>query len=79
MDEKLELDLEDIMNEFSSDGDESLEEEVKEWKAEVFGEDILDEQGRKQLRDEYYIDGINCEPMFFEKECEMVNKKGVFL
>ena len=36
---------------------------------------ILDEQGRKQLRDEYYIDGINCEPMFFEKECEMVNKK----
>ena len=36
---------------------------------------LLDEQGRKQLREEYYIDGINCEPMFFEKECEQVNKK----
>ena len=36
---------------------------------------ILDEQGRKQLREEYYIDGINCEPMFFEKECEQVNKR----
>ena len=38
MDEKLELDLEDIMNEFSSQEDDTLEEEVKEWKAEVFGE-----------------------------------------
>lgn len=28
---------------------------------------ILDEQGRKQLRGEYYIDGINCEPMFLKK------------
>ena len=26
-------------------------------------------------KEEYYIDGINCEHMFFEKECEMVNKK----
>ncbi len=38
MDDKLELELEDIMNEFSSEEDETLEEEVKEWKAEVFGE-----------------------------------------
>lgn len=36
---------------------------------------ILDEQGRKQLREEYYIDGINCDPYHFEADCNAVNKK----
>ena len=26
---------------------------------------VLDENGRMILREEYYIDGINCEPMLF--------------
>lgn len=36
---------------------------------------ILDDMGRKQLRDEYYMDGINCEAMSFDKDCEMTNKQ----
>lgn len=36
---------------------------------------ILDESGRMILREEYYIDGINCEPMLFDKECEKLNAK----
>ena len=35
MDDKLELELEDIMNEFSSEEDETLEEEVKELCAQL--------------------------------------------
>ena len=34
---------------------------------------VLDENGRMVLREEYYIDGINCEPMLFDKECEKLN------
>lgn len=36
---------------------------------------ILDDKGRKLLRDEYYIDGINCEAMLFDEECEMINEQ----
>lgn len=36
---------------------------------------VLDDMGRKQLRDEYYMDGINCEAMSFDKDCEMTNKQ----
>ena len=36
---------------------------------------ILDEKGRMILREEYYLDGINCEPMMFDKECEILNAK----
>lgn len=28
---------------------------------------LLDEDGKQLLRDEYYIDGINCDPWFFDK------------
>lgn len=35
---------------------------------------LLDEEGRQLLRDEYYIDGINCDPWFFDKECQQVNR-----
>lgn len=34
---------------------------------------VLDENGRMILREEYYINGINCEPMLFDKECEKLN------
>ena len=40
---------------------------------EITNKPILDEQGRMVLREEYYMDGINCEPMLFDEECEMVN------
>lgn len=40
---------------------------------EITGKPILDEQGRMQLRTEYYMDGINCAPMSFDLECEKVN------
>lgn len=42
---------------------------------EITNKPILDEQGRMVLREEYYMDGINCEPMLFDEECEMVNQK----
>ena len=31
---------------------------------------ILNEHGKMILREEYYLDGLNCEPMLFDKECE---------
>lgn len=38
-------------------------------------EPILDEKGRMVLRKEFLVDGINCEPYSFDKECEIVNEK----
>lgn len=40
---------------------------------EITMEPILDENGRMILRDEYYIDDINCEAMLFDKECKKLN------
>lgn len=40
---------------------------------EKTGKPILNENGHKMLRDEYYIDGINCEAMLFDEECEKLN------
>lgn len=40
---------------------------------EITMKPILDENGRMILREEYYIDGINCEAMLFDKECEKLN------
>lgn len=34
---------------------------------------ILDESGRSILRKEFYMDGLNCDPMSFDKECELTN------
>ena len=34
---------------------------------------ILDGNGNLQLRDEYYLDGLNCQPLTFAKECEILN------
>lgn len=34
---------------------------------------LRDDAGRMVLREEYYIDGLNCDPMSFDRECEQVN------
>lgn len=34
---------------------------------------ILDGNGNMILRDEYYLDGLNCDPFSFDKECEQTN------
>ena len=40
---------------------------------EKTGKRILDESGRSILRKEFYMDGLNCDPMSFDKECELTN------
>lgn len=40
---------------------------------EKTGKPILDDSGRKLLREEFYMDGLNCDPMSFDKECEKTN------
>ena len=42
---------------------------------EETGKPILDEYGNKLLREEFYMDGLNCSPLSFDKECRMINKK----
>ena len=34
---------------------------------------LLDDFGNLQLRDQLYIDGINCDPMTFDLECKQLN------
>ena len=34
---------------------------------------ILDANGNQILREEYYLDGINCHPFSFDKECQHLN------
>ena len=36
---------------------------------------ILDEKGRMIIRDEYFIDGVNCDPFSFSEECKEIDKK----
>ena len=40
---------------------------------EYTGKPILDENGEKILREEYYLDGINCNPFTFDAECRKLN------
>ena len=40
---------------------------------EKTGELIVDGRGNPVIRDEYYLDGINCEPYSFAAECKEVN------
>ena len=42
---------------------------------EITGKPILDDNGEMQLRDEYYIDGINCSPLSFGDECQELNNR----
>lgn len=39
------------------------------------GKKITDDFGRSVLSEEFYVDGINCDPMSFDKECELTNAK----
>ena len=34
---------------------------------------ILDDEGHMKLRDEYYLDGLNCDPFTFASECQELN------
>ena len=40
---------------------------------ESTGKPILDENGNMILREEYYINGINCDPFTFDVECQELN------
>lgn len=40
---------------------------------EYTGKPILDESGRLIPREEYYLDGINCDPFKFDMECKELN------
>lgn len=42
---------------------------------EKSGKPVLDEYGNRLLREEFYMDGLNCSPLSFDKECRMINKK----
>ena len=35
--------------------------------------EIVDESRRSILRKEFYMDGLNCDLMSFDKECELTN------
>lgn len=36
---------------------------------------LLDAKGNRMLRDEYYLNGLNCDPFSFDKECEQLNAR----
>lgn len=41
---------------------------------EETGKALLDENGNRILREEYYLDGINVSPMMYARECQALNK-----
>ena len=41
---------------------------------EETGKQFLDQNGNPVLRDEYYLDGISCDPYSFAMECEETNR-----
>ena len=42
---------------------------------EKTGKKILDEFDRSILREEFYMDGLNCDPMSFDQECQITNAR----
>lgn len=42
---------------------------------EYTGKPVLDENGKMQLREAYYLDGINCDPFTFDMECRELNAR----
>lgn len=42
---------------------------------EYTGKPILDENGNMQLREEYYLDGVECNPFSFDMECRELNAR----
>ena len=41
---------------------------------ELTGKTLLDENGNRILREEYYLDGINVSPMMYAQECSALTK-----
>ncbi len=39
------------------------------------GKPILDEKGNLQLREEYHLDGVECDPFSFDMECKELNAR----
>ena len=42
---------------------------------EYTGKPVLDENGKMQLREEYYLDGVECDPFSFDMECKELNAR----
>lgn len=42
---------------------------------EYTGKPVLDENGKMQLRKEYYLDGVECDPFSFDMECKELNAR----
>ena len=42
---------------------------------EKTGKPVLDENGNMQFRDNYFLDGINCDPFTFDTECMELNAR----
>ena len=42
---------------------------------EYTGKPILDENGKMQLREVYYLDGVECDPFSFDVECKELNAR----
>ncbi|MBD5472996.1 MAG: relaxase/mobilization nuclease domain-containing protein [Lachnospiraceae bacterium] len=42
---------------------------------EYTGKPILDGNGKMQLREEYYLDGVECDPFSFDMECKELNAR----
>lgn len=42
---------------------------------EYTGKPVLDENGNMQLREEYYLDGVECDPFSFDIECRELNTR----
>ncbi len=36
---------------------------------------ILDQNGNRIMRDEFYLDGLNCEPYSFDVACQQLNRE----
>ena len=36
---------------------------------------ILDQKGNRIMRDEFYLDGLNCEPYSFDAACQQLNRE----
>lgn len=41
---------------------------------EMTQEPIRNDRGQMMLREEFYLDGLNCSPSSFAKECELLNR-----
>lgn len=42
---------------------------------EYTGKPVLDENGKMRLREEYYLDGVECDPFSFDMECRELNAR----